>query len=100
MIKGPNVNSANDAGAMSPEKSASPFSPTELGYKGGLFSFGKNEEKGVRFTGERARASLTEPPTGYQTPSPDQPYGAGKAKAASNTTEDYLLNHGLPKDAR
>lgn len=57
------------------------LSPSELGYKSGglfgnLFKWGSDEES-VRFTGEPARTSLTEPPPGYQTPSPDQPYGVG-----------------------
>ena len=34
----------------------------------------KKEEYGT-FTGEPPRVSLTDPPAGYQTPSPDQPYG-------------------------
>lgn len=57
------------------------MSPSELGYKGGLWSnfFGKDEDEAVRFTGEPPRAALTEPPAGYRTPSPDQPYGGGKA---------------------
>jgi hypothetical protein len=38
------------------------------------FDFMKKEEYAT-FTGEPARASLTDPPPGYQTPSPDQPYG-------------------------
>jgi hypothetical protein len=38
------------------------------------FDWFKKEEYGT-FTGEPARASLTDPPPGYQTPSPDQPYG-------------------------
>jgi hypothetical protein len=40
-------------------------------------SWFKTEEY-TTFTGEPARTSLTEPPPGYQTPSPDQPYGIGK----------------------
>jgi hypothetical protein len=42
----------------------------------GLMSFDwfRKEEYGT-FTGEPPRASLTDPPPGYQTPSPDQPYG-------------------------
>jgi hypothetical protein len=55
--------------------------PSQLGFKGGLFSwsglgFGaqKDEEVGT-FTSEPARSSLTAPPAGYQTPSPSQPYG-------------------------
>ncbi len=38
------------------------------------FDWFKKEEYGT-FTGEPPRASLTDPPPGYQTPSPDQPYG-------------------------
>jgi hypothetical protein len=38
------------------------------------FDWFKKEEYGT-FTGEPPRVSLTEPPPGYQTPSPDQPYG-------------------------
>ena len=66
------------------------MSPSELGYKGGLFSsmFGGDKEESAKFTGEPVRSSLTEPPPGYQTPSPDQPYGAGKAAAPK--AADYL----------
>jgi hypothetical protein len=38
------------------------------------FSFFHKEEYAT-FTGEPARTSLTDPPPGYMTPSPDQPYG-------------------------
>jgi hypothetical protein len=51
-------------------------SPTELGEKKSFFSFDwlkKNDH--ATFTGEPPRVSLTDPPPGYQTPSPDQPYG-------------------------
>jgi len=70
------------------------MSPSELGYKGGIFSsmFGGDKEESVRFTGEPPRAALTAPPPGYQTPSPDQPYGAGKAAAPQAT--DYLGTKG------
>lgn len=40
------------------------------------FSFFHKEEYAT-FTGEPDRTSLTDPPPGYQTPSPDQPYGVG-----------------------
>jgi hypothetical protein len=40
------------------------------------FSFFHKEEYAT-FTGEPARTSLTDPPPGYMTPSPDQPYGIG-----------------------
>ncbi len=67
------------------------LSPNELGYSGGLFSNpfkGKNDNV-ARFTGEPTRTSLTEPPPGYQTPSPDQPYGTGAA-AAPKADDSYV----------
>jgi len=36
-----------------------------------------NKEEYGAFTGEPTRADLTDPPSGYRTPSPDQPYGIG-----------------------
>ncbi len=36
-----------------------------------------NKTEYATFTGEPERASLTDPPPGYLTPSPDQPYGVG-----------------------
>lgn len=70
------------------------MSPSELGYKGGLFGnmFGpdENAEETARFTGEPARTSLTEPPPGYQTPSPDQPYGLGKENNKPKAENSYL----------
>lgn len=74
------------------------LSPNELGYKGGLFGsmFGKSDEKAAKFTGERPRASLTDPPVGYQVPSPDQPYGP--AKAAAPQAHDYYLSRGTNMD--
>jgi hypothetical protein len=69
------------------------LSPSQLGYKGGLFGwFTGGSDQAVRFTGEPARSSLTEPPPGYQTPSPQQPYGEGKAAAPK--AEKYLETHG------
>jgi hypothetical protein len=36
-----------------------------------------NKTEYATFTGEPSRTSLTDPPPGYLTPSPDQPYGVG-----------------------
>jgi hypothetical protein len=71
-----------------------PLSPSELGGKS-LFGnmFGKDESAVGKFTGEPPRASLTAPPPGYQTPSPDQPYGVGKEKPKASTSADYLRDH-------
>jgi hypothetical protein len=67
------------------------LSPSELGYKGGMLGkmFHRNNDDVAKFTGEPARTSLTEPPPGYQTPSPDQPYGTGKAEPPK-PGNDYL----------
>jgi hypothetical protein len=70
---------------------SSQLPPSELGYKGGLFGamFGSKKEEQAKFTGEPPRMSLTEPPVGYQTPSPDQPYGLAKGVAPQKAYNDY-----------
>ena len=79
----------------SPYGSGNPISPSKLGSSGNIFSkmFAKDEPESNSFTGEPPRASLTEPPPGYQTPSPQQPYGVGQTKAVAPTSADYLMNH-------
>lgn len=74
------------------------MSPSELGYKGGLFSnmFGSKDDETVRFTGEPPRTSLTAPPSGYQTPSPDQPYGLTKRVEAPKA-ENSMLDRGAAR---
>src|SRR5262249_23923309 len=52
--------------------------PSELGAKSffsDIFSSFSNKGETGTFTGEPVRENLTAPPAGYQTPSPDQPYG-------------------------
>jgi len=71
------------------------LSPSELGYKGGLFQtmfHSSDDDTTAKFTGEPPRADLTDPPPGYQTPSPSQPYGTGKAATAA--PGDYYKEHG------
>lgn len=72
------------------------MTPSQLGYHGGLFGnmFGSDDksDETARFTGEPARTSLTEPPPGYQTPSPDQPYGLGK-QSTTPKANNYYLTH-------
>jgi hypothetical protein len=82
------------------EDTARPLSPTELGSKNpfsSLFSsFNPNKKAEVTpFTGEPPRASMTAPPVGYQTPSPNQPYGLGPAKDnyAIPKTEDVAVGN-------
>jgi hypothetical protein len=54
--------------------------PRDKGVKKSLFSgiFSSKTEY-TTFTGEPSRGTLTDPPPGYLTPSPDQPYGVGQA---------------------
>jgi len=48
---------------------------TQQAPKGFFGMFKYEPEKPVAFTGEPPRTRLTEPPVGYQTPSPNAPYG-------------------------
>jgi len=98
---GPKKNSSRDGTGLTYEESRAPFKPSDLGYTGGLFGslFGKKDDsETAKFTGEPPRASLIDPPVGYQTPSPDQPYGVGKEKPAVPTSADYLTNHVVPSN--
>jgi hypothetical protein len=61
------------------------FLPTELGFGGFGNLFGYKAEQ-QPFAGEPARTNLIQPPTGYQTPSPNYPYGVGVKE--NNTVKD------------
>jgi len=58
-----------------------------------------DKEEYGKFTGEPPRADLTDPPAGYRTPSPDQPYGIGPekktGKKAANAS-DFNLGSATP----
>jgi hypothetical protein len=100
MAPGPKPRNTQKASAgsyeSSPYGSSNPSKPSELGDKGNIFtrmfSSDKDEEVG-NFTGEPPRASLTAPPPGYQTPSPDQPYGTGKDLSRVPKPGNYLQDH-------
>ncbi len=64
---------------VQPGVSNSPMlSPSQLGFTGGLFGMFKgNDKESKPFTNEPERESLTQPPPGYQTPSPNYAYGTG-----------------------
>ncbi len=54
------------------------LSPSQLGFEGKFGSlFGGNKAEAAPFKGEPTRESLTQPPPGYQTPSPNFAYGTG-----------------------
>jgi hypothetical protein len=65
------------------------LSPSQLGYEGGLFKniFGSNKVETAPFKGEPAREDLTQPPSGYQTPSPNFAYGTGSKEALKNSAD-------------
>lgn len=65
--------------------------PSQLGYKGGLFSTltGKKDEVAT-FKGEPPRTSLTDPPVGYRTPSSAQPYGIVTNKKDTKPDNSYI----------
>jgi hypothetical protein len=67
--------------AETPEQYQQQSTPSQLGYRGGLFSDmndffrGNNKDETTKFEAEPPRATLTDPPSGYRAPSPSQPYG-------------------------
>jgi hypothetical protein len=66
------------------------LSPAQLGYTGGLMGmFRGNTTETAPFTGEPTRQTLTQPPTGYQTPSPNFAYGTGP-KESLNKNYDVM----------
>lgn len=71
---------------------SNPMRPSDLGYRGGLFNslFNPKEGEYGTFTGEQPRTSLIEPPPGYRTPSPMQPYGVGKERWSTQPTDRLL----------
>jgi hypothetical protein len=81
-----------DGYEASPYGNGNPSPPSQLGSKLLSKMFKKDDDEEVgKFTGEPPRTSLTAPPVGYQTPSPDQPYGLGKAGPAN--PKDYYTTH-------
>jgi hypothetical protein len=85
----PNPPARKDGGVpgRSAEEATAPSTLQELGAKN-IFSrvLAPSEEYGT-FSGEPRRGSLTEPPAGYRTPSPNQPYGVGKEKWKPQTED-------------
>jgi hypothetical protein len=85
----PSRRSRPDGTEQSVEQSSSPMSPYDLGAKNPISSIWAPKEEYATFVGEPPRTSLTEPPAGYRTPSPNQPYGIGKEKWTGETRERH-----------
>jgi hypothetical protein len=61
------------------------LSPSQLGYEGGFMGMFKGSKtETAQFKGEPTRGSLTQPPSGYQTPSPNFMYGTGPKESLNN----------------
>jgi hypothetical protein len=90
---GPRQTAASDrSNAPASGAEGRPVLPSELGYTGGLFSwrswgFGGYQDETGTFTNEPPRTRLTEPPPGYQTPSPEQPYGVTRRVERTKTEQ-------------
>ena len=81
-VRGPKASSTADSDSLTQpggNPGANPIlSPSQLGYNGGFSGlFGGNKAEVAPFKGEPTRESLTQPPSGYQTPSPNFAYGTG-----------------------
>jgi hypothetical protein len=81
LAKGSRAPGASDSSQPGNPAAAS-LSPSQLGYGGGLFKmFHGNTAESTTFKEEPPRESLTQPPVGYQTPSPAYAYGNGPMKS-------------------
>jgi hypothetical protein len=93
--------------ADNPEAYQQQYKPSELGYVGGLFGnmkdffAGNNKDETAKFEAEPPRASLTDPPSGYRSPSAAQPYGITADKSKSKTVgQDDRVNVGTGSQSR
>ena len=53
----------------------------------GIFNLFGNKPEQAQFVHEPPRVNLTQPPSGYQTPSPNYPYGIAQVKKGPSTQE-------------
>jgi hypothetical protein len=81
----------------SAEDTSRPLMPSDLGTKtekifGSIWSsFTPAKPESAPFTGEPPREAMTAPPSGYQTPSPNYPYGVGVQDQRKVLTADEKL---------
>jgi hypothetical protein len=61
--------------------------PASIVDKIGLFNIFGNKAEQAQFVHEPPRVNLTQPPVGYQTPSPSYPYGIAQAKKGPSTQD-------------
>jgi hypothetical protein len=83
----------SNSGPAAPEADDAqrPMRPDQLNNKRTFFDtvfqiFTPGKPESTPFTNEPPRASMTAPPPGYQTPSPEQPYGLGQKDTRRGST--------------
>jgi len=78
------------------------LSPGQLGFSNSMFSnvFKGNSAEVGQFKGEPTRENLTQPPVGYQTPSPSYGYGTGLPSKPidQQSANPFDPNSGVKKD--
>src|SRR6266481_7948078 len=85
------------APGVSGDEASRPMMPSDLGTKtekifGSIWStFTPAKPESAPFTGEPPREGMTAPPSGYQTPSPNYPYGMGVQDQRKVITADEKL---------
>jgi len=92
--RGPKASSTADSESAQPGGNPGTnlvFSPSQLGYTGGFSGlFGGNKTETAPFKGEPTRETLTQPPSGYQTPSPNYAYGTGPRESLNKGGYDIM----------
>jgi hypothetical protein len=82
--RAPRAGDPRQTNAQNDLETGRPLTPGEL-KSGSIFTWsnlmGTNRDTAT-FTGEPTRGSLTQPPPGYQTPAPNQPYAAGQERGS------------------
>jgi len=72
------------------------MTPSQLGFKNSMMSnlFGGGKEETAKFVKEPERSELSQPPAGYQTPSPNYAYGAGPMESKTKTEYNPIFDKG------
>ena len=70
------------------------LSPSQLGFSGFTNIFGGNKVETAPFKGEPTRDTLTQPPPGYQTPSPNFAYGTGPKESLNKVYDPAAGKYG------
>jgi hypothetical protein len=72
------------------------LSPSQLGFNNSMLSgvFGGGKTETAKFVKEPERSELSQPPSGYQTPSSNYAYGAGPMESKTKTEYNPIFDKG------